>query len=119
MAAPDPSTSRRPAPSLYTKRCARPGTCPSRRANRDDPMRRRSFLAAISLATLPKVAAAQSSRRPFRVGWVFVGSQAAAAPYLEPLRAGFAEHGYVEGRDFVLEERYGDEDPDRLSGMVE
>jgi putative tryptophan/tyrosine transport system substrate-binding protein len=81
-------------------------------------MRRRSFLAALSVATLPRIAAAQSSRRPFRVGWVVVGSRASAAPYLEAVRAGFTEHGYVEGRDLVLEERYGDEEPDRLPGLI-
>ena len=81
-------------------------------------MRRRSFLAALSFATLPSIAAAQSSRRPFRVGWVVVGSRASAAPYLESLRAGFAGHGYVEGRDLVIEERYGDDEPDRVPGLI-
>jgi len=62
-------------------------------------MRRRSFLAALSLATLPQIAVGQTPARPFRVGWVVAGSHAAAAAFLEPLRTGFAEHGYVEGRD--------------------
>jgi len=57
------------------------------------------FLAALSLATLPQIAVGQTPARPFRVGWVVAGSHAAAAAFLEPLRTGFAEHGYVEGRD--------------------
>lgn len=81
-------------------------------------MRRRSFLAALSLATLPQIAVGQTPARPFRVGWVVAGSHAAAAAFLEPLRTGFAEHGYVEGRDLVIEERYGNDAPDSVPGLI-
>jgi putative ABC transport system substrate-binding protein len=82
-------------------------------------MRRRRLLAALSLVALPKIVAAQPSTRRFRVGWVVASSPAASALYLEPLRAGLAEHGYVEGRNLLIEERYGDEEPDRVPALIE
>src|SRR6202163_4468333 len=34
------------------------------------------------------------------------------------LRQGFADRGYVVGRNLVLEERYADGDPERLAALI-
>src|SRR5258708_13387118 len=76
-------------------------------------MKRRSFLAStLALAGLPRIALAQSPAKVFRVGWLIGGSAEGSALFLDELRAGLADHGYVEGRNLVIEKRYGDDRPE-------
>jgi putative tryptophan/tyrosine transport system substrate-binding protein len=82
-------------------------------------MKRRGFLATLPLLGLPKIAIAKLSTHPYRVGWVVDSSPRASMPYLEPLRAGLAERGYVEGRNLIIEARFGDEEPDRVPGLID
>ncbi|TMK31174.1 MAG: hypothetical protein E6G69_08590, partial [Alphaproteobacteria bacterium] len=76
-------------------------------------MKRRRFLAStLALASLPRITAAQSPSKVFRVGWLIGGSADGSALFLDALRAGLADHGYVEGQNLVIEKRYGDDGPE-------
>src|SRR5689334_7595378 len=83
-------------------------------------MRRRTFVAAALLSiSLPKVVRPQASGRVVRLGWIVSSSSASAAPLFDALRDGLADLGYVEGRNLVLEARYGDDDLGRVPALAE
>src|SRR5437763_1868730 len=81
-------------------------------------MKRRSFLVtALTLAGLPRIGVAQMPRT-FRIGWIGGGSAEGSALFLDVLRAGLAEHGYMEGRNLIIEARYGEELPERVPALA-
>ena|SRR5829696_2558960 len=71
-------------------------------------MRRREVIAlsAAGLAGAPFVVLAQQRRPPARLGYIWIGTRGSEHSTLQGLRIGLLEFGYVEGRDYVLEERY-------------
>src|SRR5256885_12833971 len=76
-------------------------------------MKRRRFLAStLALASLPRIALGQSPSKVFRVGWLIGGSADGSSLFLDALRAGLADHGYVEGQNLGIEKRYGDDGPE-------
>src|SRR5437763_3972716 len=76
-------------------------------------MKRRRFLASgLALAGLPRITAAQFPSKLSRVGWLIGGSAEGSALFLDALRAGLADHGYVEGRNLIIEKRYGEDGPE-------
>ena len=82
-------------------------------------MDRRAFIASSLAATLaPKSVAAQSTETVHRVGWVTAQTAASLAPYVEAFRAGLAERGYREGRNLVIEYRYGDNVGGRVAELA-
>lgn len=83
------------------------------------PLPRRSLLglAAASLVLRVPGASAQRAGEPARIGWLSYVSRPDAP--LESLRHGLREIGLVEGRSFVLIERYADDDFTRLPKLVE
>jgi putative ABC transport system substrate-binding protein len=83
-------------------------------------MRRRTFVASsLIVASLPEIAVAQSPARVFRVGWIVATSEAASAPFLDALRKGLADLGYIEGRNLTIATRYADDVPDRVPALTE
>jgi hypothetical protein len=72
-------------------------------------VRRRQFIKLIggAAAARPLAARAQQSKPIPRIGvlW-YAGNEQEEAIYLGALRQGFNEIGYVEGKHFVLENRY-------------
>ena len=83
-------------------------------------MKRRAFVASsLVCAGLPEFAAAQTSARIFRVGWIVASSAAASAPFLDALRKGLADLGYIEGRNLAFETRYADDVADRLPALIQ
>jgi putative ABC transport system substrate-binding protein len=71
-------------------------------------IRRREFIVAFSgAAAWPLAARAQQERRAPLVAVLSPLSSEAAARNIEALRAGLRDHGYIEGRNFALELRYG------------
>lgn len=81
-------------------------------------MRRRLFLAlALVSAPLPRFGLAQGIK-PARIGWLTAQRAASLAPYLEALRTGLAELGYVEGKNLAIEYRYGDDAIDRIPDLA-
>src|SRR5215204_3053742 len=83
-------------------------------------MRRRAVIGGIgaTLAAVAFGAPAQQQRSPARVGYIWIGKRGSEQSTLQGLRHGLREFGYVEGRDYVLEERYADSQPDRLPSIV-
>jgi putative ABC transport system substrate-binding protein len=82
-------------------------------------VKRRTFLATI-LATVcfPRVIAAQSGTKVYRIGWLTAQQAASLAPYLDAFRSGLADLGYVEGRNLVIEYRYGDDAIERVPELA-
>jgi putative tryptophan/tyrosine transport system substrate-binding protein len=81
---------------------------------------RREFVAALggAAAFAPLAARAQSHKAP-RVGVLWhAGSAEEEGVYLAALREGFDELGYVEGKTLVLENRFPNEQPERMLTMA-
>jgi ABC-type uncharacterized transport system substrate-binding protein len=83
-------------------------------------MNRREFITLLggAAASWPLAARAQRNAPP-RVGLLWVASERVVKPYENSIRAGFRELGYIEGRNFVLDVRYGNGDVDRLPGLID
>ena len=83
-------------------------------------MRRRDFvISLLAAATLVRDVAAQPKSKLARLGWVVGASAASSVPFLDSLRAGLADLGYVDGRNLVIETRYADDKPDRVAPLAE
>jgi putative tryptophan/tyrosine transport system substrate-binding protein len=82
-------------------------------------MRRREFVSVIAGATAwPLIARAQQPAMPV-VGWIFeTPQQASGDPVLAAVRQGMAELGYVEGKNFASEYRFGAELPQAAADLV-
>jgi hypothetical protein len=52
------------------------------------------------------------------IGYIWIGAKDSEHSTRDGLRQGLRDLGYVEGHDFVLEERYADSQPDRLPQIV-
>src|SRR5215813_8377350 len=87
----------------------------------DSVIDRRTFLAGTGAVLLaaPLAAEGQQARRVWRLG--FLSASSAPANLLTaaaPFRQGLHDLGYVEGRDFVMEYRYAEGQPDRLPRLA-
>jgi ABC-type uncharacterized transport system substrate-binding protein len=77
--------------------------------------RRRFLLASLAGAfSAPLTAGAQQAGKVARLGLLRLGPASANAGRVEALRTGLREHGYVEGKNIVIEFRYA-ETADQLS----
>jgi putative ABC transport system substrate-binding protein len=84
-------------------------------------MRRRDLIALLGgvIGGLPYVAHAQQARRIARVAVLWhAGSAEEEGPYLEAVRLGFRDLGYVEGHTITLEHRFPNEDPELFRSMA-
>ncbi|HEU4340450.1 MAG TPA: ABC transporter substrate binding protein [Candidatus Binatia bacterium] len=61
---------------------------------------------------------AQQSKKIARIGYLFASTPAAAAHNIEAFREGRRELGYVEGKTFVLELRYGEARAERIAELA-
>src|SRR3972149_3190462 len=86
-----------------------------------DPMSRRTLVTAVLLlaaaAGCPPVDAAQAPKIA-KIGLLNPSTPAAAAHLTEAFRQGLRELGYVEGKTFVLETRYGEARAERLPELA-
>ncbi|HET9296249.1 MAG TPA: ABC transporter substrate-binding protein, partial [Candidatus Binatia bacterium] len=62
------------------------------------------------------VAEAQQPKKVPRVGVLFIGSR--NQPHLEAFKQGLRERGYTEGKNILLEYRYGEGNNDRLPQLA-
>ena len=64
---------------------------------------------------LPCLAGAQQAARLPRIGVIYPGGQADASPFVEAFGQGLRAHGYVEGKNIVVERRFGEGQPERIA----
>ncbi|HYM58159.1 MAG TPA: hypothetical protein VES79_09355, partial [Solirubrobacteraceae bacterium] len=77
--------------------------------------RRRFLLTSLAGAlAAPLVAGAQQAPKVWRVGYLTF----APGPYDEAFREGLRELGYVEGKNLIIEYRYANDKPERLSALA-
>src|SRR5262249_786034 len=83
-------------------------------------IQRREFITLLggAAAAWPLAARAQQPAKPARLGYIWIGSKDSEHSTRDGLRQGLRDLGYVEGRDYILEERYAESQPDRLPGIV-
>ena len=75
------------------------------------------LLTAALVSTVPFVEAQQPTKIP-RIGFLSATSPSAIAARVEAFRRGLREHGYVEGKNIVIEWRYAEGKLDRLSELA-
>jgi putative ABC transport system substrate-binding protein len=95
-----------------------------RKHGRHWAVKRREFItllggaAATWLQAAPLgVAFAQSNER-VRLGYLWIGAEGSDGQTLSGVRQGLADVGLVEGRNLVIERRYADSHPERLSALA-
>src|SRR5215831_46856 len=84
-------------------------------------MQRRRFTALLggAIGLCPHIARAQQTRRVARVAVLWhAGSAEEEGPYVEAVRLGFKELGYIEGQTITLEHRFPNEEPARFRRMA-
>ena len=83
-------------------------------------MKRREFIALLGCAAtgLSRVARAQPTHQIPKIGWLKIQGRQHTPGQLRAFREGMKALGLVEGRDFMLEERYADGDEGRLPTLA-
>ncbi len=81
---------------------------------------RRTFLEALAggLLAAPFVAEAQQADKVWRIGYLDQGSAARSKPYLDGLRQGLRDLGWVEGRNIAIEARFAEGRTDQLPRLA-
>ncbi len=84
-------------------------------------MKRREFITLLggTAASWPCNGLAQSPPKRPLIGFLGASSKSAGARYYGGFPLGMRELGYLEGRDYGFEDRYGDGDASRLPFLVE
>ena len=72
----------------------------------------------VSLLALPTLLEAQKAARVSSVGWLEVCGPGPRRPHFDIFRARLAEHGYVEGKNLILEQRFADCRYDQMPGLA-
>ena len=81
-------------------------------------MRRRGFLAGALSAFSSRSAWAQGAPPLPCIGWLSAQQSSSLTPYLNALRTGLADLGYVEGRNLRIEYRFGDDSVERIPELA-
>jgi len=76
------------------------------------------FAVVMAFVGLAGVVEAQQSKKIAKIGVLFPSNPAATAHLLEAFSQGLREHGYVDGKNFVLERRYGEARAERISELA-
>jgi putative ABC transport system substrate-binding protein len=83
-------------------------------------MRRRAFITLVggSAAAWPFAVRAQHQTKIARVGILGLASAPAATPYVDAVRTGLRDLGYIEGKNLIIEYRFGEGNYDRLPNLA-
>jgi putative tryptophan/tyrosine transport system substrate-binding protein len=81
-------------------------------------MRRREFIAALSVATMWPLATRGEQRALPVIGFLHGGSSAQSADLVTAFQQGLKEAGYAEGQNVVIEYRWADGHFERLPGLA-
>jgi putative ABC transport system substrate-binding protein len=81
-------------------------------------MRRRDFIKTLIVAATCTRGTAFAQDKPVRVGWLTAQKAESLTPFIQALRDGFRELGYIEGRNLSMAFRYGDDDLDRVPDIA-
>jgi len=76
------------------------------------------FCLLITVLLITDLVEAQQPKKVPRIGYLSVLSLSTMADRIEAFRQGLREVGYVEGKNIVIEWRYGEEKPDRVSELA-
>src|SRR5215510_3930052 len=77
-----------------------------------------AFLGGATAALLSFVALAQAATKPALIGLLLAGSKIATQQRRSGFPLGMQQLGYVEGRDYTIEDRYADGDLARFPALV-
>jgi putative tryptophan/tyrosine transport system substrate-binding protein len=82
--------------------------------------RRREFITLLGGAAVawPLAARAQQPTKIARIGILGLASAVAAAPYVDAVRAGLHDFGYIEEKSLIIEYRFGDGNYERLPNLA-
>ena len=82
-------------------------------------MKRRHLIvaAAGSSVAWPAISRAQQPK-PSRLGYIWIGTEGSETSTRAGIRQGLPDLSYVEGRDYVLDERYAASQLERLPAIV-
>lgn len=85
-----------------------------------DQLNRRQFITFVggAASALPVTAGAQQSGKIARIGFLGANSASSWASRLEAFRLGLRDHGYVEGKNIVIEFRWAEENYHRLPDLA-
>jgi ABC-type sugar transport system substrate-binding protein len=82
-------------------------------------MKRRMFLASLlAMAAVPRTVVAQGTAKVVRIGWLTAQQASSLTPFVEAMRIALADLGYVEGRNLVIDFRYGDDVIERVPELA-
>src|SRR5215471_6036270 len=76
------------------------------------------ILVAVILLTVAVVTEAQQRSEPVRIGWISNDRGVGTAPMFAAFREGMRERGYLEGRDVIIEPRWGEGSNERLDQLA-
>ena len=76
------------------------------------------ILVAVILLTVAVVTEAQQRSAPVRIGWISNDRGVGNPPMFAAFREGMRERGYLEGRDVIIEPRWGEGSNERLDQLA-
>lgn len=79
---------------------------------------RRDFLGVLGAGALAAALPAVAQPSQFRIAWTSPTKAADGSPFLDELRRGLRELGYVEGRNIQIEPYWGEDSADRVRKMI-
>src|SRR5262249_17330149 len=93
---------------------------PDTRGSGDRVMERRTFLGVIAggLLAAPLAAEAQQAQKISKVGDLWGGSPASAAPYVEAFEEGLRDLGWVRDQNVAIEYRFAEGKTERYPDLV-
>ncbi len=81
-------------------------------------VKRRRLLASLPLLLLATRALSAANGSPVRIGWLKIQGAQHTPDQLQAFREGMKALGLVEGRNYMIEERYADGNGSRLQGLT-